>query len=104
MVEIRSVPVENPDHLNVIIGQTHFIKTPEDLHEANVHSVPAAKFGVAFCEASGPCLVRIEGNDPGLRDIAAPNAHAIGAVHTFVAFLKDAYPLNDLRASRDIPE
>ena len=104
MVEIRSVPVENPDHLNVIIGQTHFIKTAEDLHEAIVNSVPAAKFGVAFCEASGPCLVRIEGNDPGLRDLAARNALAIGAGHTFVVFLKDAYPLNVLRAIRDTPE
>jgi len=104
MVEVRSVPVDNPDHLNVIIGQTHFIKTAEDLHEAIVNSVPAAKFGVAFCEASGPCLVRVEGNDPGLRDLAARNALAIGAGHTFVVFLKDAYPVNVLRAIRDTPE
>ena len=104
MVEVRSVPVDNPDHLNVIIGQTHFIKTAEDLHEAIVNSVPAAKFGVAFCEASGPCLVRVEGNDPGLRDLAARNALAIGAGHTFVIFLKDAYPVNVLRAIRDTPE
>src|SRR3989454_6338387 len=104
MAEVTSVTLENPDHLNVIIGQTHFIKTAEDLHEAIVNSVPAAKFGVAFCEASGPCLVRIEGNDPGLRDLAARNALAIGAGHTFVVFLKDAYPLNVLRAIRDTPE
>ena len=104
MVEVRSVPVDNPDHLNVIIGQTHFIKTAEDLHETIVNSVPAAKFGVAFCEASGPCLVRVEGNDPGLRDLAARNALAIGAGHTFVVFLKDAYPVNVLRAIRDTPE
>ncbi|TLZ67681.1 MAG: adenosine monophosphate-protein transferase [Methanobacteriota archaeon] len=103
-MEVRSVPVDNPDHLNVIIGQTHFIKTAEDLHEAIVNSVPAAKFGVAFCEASGPCLVRVEGNDPGLRDLAARNALAIGAGHTFVVFLKDAYPVNVLRAIRDTPE
>jgi adenosine/AMP kinase len=104
MPEVRSVPVENPDHLNVIIGQTHFIKTAEDLHEAIVNSVPQAKFGVAFCEASGPCLVRVEGNDPALRDLAARNALAIGAGHTFVVFLRDAYPLNVLRAIRDTPE
>jgi adenosine/AMP kinase len=104
MPEVRSVPVENPDHLNVIIGQTHFIKTAEDLYEAIVNSVPQAKFGVAFCEASGPCLVRVEGNDPALRDLAARNALAIGAGHTFVVFLRDAYPLNVLRAIRDTPE
>src|SRR2546428_3787098 len=104
MAEVTSVTRENPDHRNVIIGQTHFIKTAEDLHEAIVNSVPAAKFGVAFCEASGPCLVRVEGNDPGLRDLAARNALAISAGHTFVVFLKDAYPLNVLRAIRDTPE
>jgi len=104
MPEVRSVPVENPEHLNVIIGQTHFIKTAEDLHEAIVNSVPQAKFGVAFCEASGPCLVRVEGNDPALRDLAARNALAIGAGHTFVIFLRDAYPVNVLRAIRETPE
>ena len=104
MPEIRSVPVENPDHLNVILGQTHFIKTAEDLYEAIANSVPQAKFGVAFCEASGPCLVRVEGNDAALKDLAARNAMAIGAGHTFVVFLKDAYPVNVLRAIRDTPE
>ncbi len=104
MADLRSVPVENPEHLNVIIGQTHFIKTAEDLHEAIVNSVPQARFGVAFCEASGPCLVRVEGNDPALRDLAARNALAIGAGHTFVVFLRDAYPVNVLRAIRDTPE
>ncbi len=104
MLDIESVPVENPEHLNVIIGQTHFIKTAEDLYEAIVNSVPQAKFGVAFCEASGPCLIRVEGNDAGLRDLAARNAFAIGAGHTFVVFLRDAYPVNVLRAIRDTPE
>ena len=104
MVDIRSVPVENPNHVNVIIGQTHFIKTAEDLYEAIANSVPQAKFGVAFCEASGPCLVRVEGNDSGLKDLAARNALVIGAGHTFVVFLKDAYPVNVLRAIRDTPE
>ena len=104
MVRIESVPVENPEHLNVIVGQTHFIKSAEDLHEAIVNSVPQARFGVAFCEASGPCLVRVEGNDPALKDLAARNALAIGAGHAFVVFLKDAYPVNVLRAIRDTPE
>ena len=104
MPDLKSVPIENPEYVNVIIGQTHFIKTAEDLHEAIVNSVPQAKFGVAFCEASGPCLVRVEGNDPALRDLAARNALAIGAGHTFVVFLKDAYPVNVLRAIRDTPE
>jgi len=104
MVDLRSVPLENPEHLNVIVGQTHFIKTAEDLHEAIVNSVPQAKFGIAFCEASGPCLVRVEGNDPGLRQLAARNALAIGAGHTFVVLLKDAFPVNVLRAIRDTPE
>src|SRR2546427_5064738 len=104
MAEVTSVTLENPDHLNVIIGQTHFIKTAEDLHEAIVNSVPAAKFGVAFCEASAPCLVRVEGNDPGLRDLAAKNAMAVGAGHFFVIFLKEAFPINVLRALRDVPE
>ncbi len=104
MVEFEIVPVANPAHVSVIIGQTHFIKTAEDLHEAIANSVPQAKFGVAFCEASGPCLVRVEGNDSELRDLAARNALAIGAGHTFLVFLKDAYPVNVLRAIRDVPE
>ena len=104
MPAVTSVPIENPDHLNVILGQTHFIKTAEDLYEAIANSVPQAKFGVAFCEASGPCLVRVEGNDAALKDLAARNALAIGAGHTFVVFLRDAYPLNVLKAIRDTPE
>ncbi len=104
MVEIASVRVENPEGLNVVIGQTHFIKTAEDLYEAVENSVPQAKFGIAFCEASGPCLVRVEGNDAGLKDLAVRNALAIGAGHTFVMFLRDAYPVNVLRAIRDTPE
>ncbi len=102
--EIKTVPVENPDKLNFILGQTHFIKTAEDLHEALVNAVPGIKFGLAFCEASGPCLVRVEGNDKSLKDLAAKNALAIGAGHTFIIFMKDAYPVNLLRAIRDVPE
>ncbi len=103
-VALELVPIENPDALNVILGQTHFIKTAEDVHEALVNAVPGVKFGVAFCEASGPCLVRVEGNDDGLKDLAARNALAIGAGHVFIVFLKEAYPLNLLRALRDVPE
>jgi len=103
-VDTDLVPIDNPDGLNVILGQTHFIKTAEDVHEALVGSVPGILFGVAFCEASGPCLVRVEGNDPGLRDLAAKNAMAVGAGHFFVIFLKEAFPINVLRALRDVPE
>ena len=103
-VETELVPVENPSGLNVILGQTHFIKTAEDIHEALIGSVPGIKFGVAFCEASGPCLVRVEGNDESLKTLAAKNALAVGAGHFFVIFLKDAYPINVLRALRDVPE
>ena len=103
-MEVTSVRMENPDGTNVIVGQTHFIKTAEDLHEAIANAVPSAKFGVAFCEASGPCLVRVEGNDVRLRDLAAKNALAIGAGHAFVVMLRDAFPINVLRAIRDVPE
>ena len=103
-VETELVPIENPEGLNVILGQTHFIKTAEDLHEALVNAVPGIKFGVAFCEASGPCLVRVEGNDAALKDLAAKNALKVGAGHFFVVFLRDAYPLNLLRAIREVPE
>jgi len=103
-MEIKSVAVENPDGLNFILGQTHFIKTAEDLHEALVNAVPGIKFGLAFCEASGPCLVRVEGNDESLKQMATRNAMAIGAGHTFIIFMKDAYPVNLLRAIKDVPE
>jgi len=103
-VELELVPIENPDHLNVILGQTHFIKTAEDVYEALVNAVPGIKFGVAFCEASGPCLVRVEGNDEGLKTLAAKNALAVGAGHFFIVFVKDAYPVNLLRSLREVPE
>ncbi len=103
-MKIESVPVENPEHLNVILGQTHFIKTAEDLYEALVNAVPGIKFGLAFCEASGPRLVRVEGNDAELRELAARNALSIGAGHTFIIFMREAYPVNLLRTIRDVPE
>ena len=104
VAEIKSVAIENPDQLNFILGQTHFIKTAEDLREALVNAVPGIKFGLAFCEASGPCLVRIEGNDEALKQLAAKNAMAIGAGHTFIIFMKDAYPVNLLRSIQAVPE
>src|SRR3989442_16042005 len=103
-VETELVPIENPSGLNVILGQTHFIKTAEDIHEALIGSVPGIKFGVGFCEAAGPCLVRVEGNDEGLKTIAAKNALAVGAGNLFVVFLEDANPINGLRALSDVPE
>lgn len=103
-MELKSVKVEFPETANVIIGQTHFIKTTEDLYEAMVSSVPQAKFGVAFCEASGPCLVRVEGNDDRLKKLAAENAQRIGAGHTFVVLMEDAYPINVLNRIKDVQE
>ena len=103
-MEIKSVKVEMQENINVIIGQSHFIKTAEDLYEAVVGSVPQAKFGVAFCEASGPCLVRVDGNDDGLKGAASSTAMRIGAGHTFVVFLKDAYPINVLNAVKSLQE
>jgi len=103
-VDTELVPIENPSALNVILGQTHFIKTAEDVHEALVGAVPGIHFGVAFCEASGPCLVRVEGNAEDLKSLAAKNALAVGAGHFFIVFLRDAFPINVLRALRDVPE
>ena len=96
--ELELVPIENPGGLNVIVGQTHFIKTAEDVHEALVNAVPGIEFGVAFCEASGPCLVRVEGNAEDLKVLAAKNALAVGAGHFFIVFVRNAYPVNLLRA------
>ncbi|MFY9605913.1 MAG: adenosine-specific kinase [Thermoplasmata archaeon] len=103
-MELKSVKVSFPEGANVIIGQTHFIKTAEDLYEAIVGTVPGAKFGIAFCEASGPCLVRVEGNDDKLRNLAAENAMKIGAGHTFVVILENAYPINVLNRIKDVQE
>ena len=102
--ELELVPIENPGGLNVILGQTHFIKTAEDVHEALVNAVPGIEFGVAFCEASGPCLVRVEGNAEDLKVLAAKNALAVGAGHFFIVFVRNAYPVNLLRALRAVPE
>ena len=100
-MELKSVRMEIPSDANLILGQTHFIKTAEDLHEVIVNTVPAAKFAVAFNEASGPCLVRVEANDDELRRAAIANALAIGAGHVFVVLLRQAYPINVLGRIKD---
>lgn len=99
-----SVVIEKPDDVNVILGQAHFIKTVEDLYEVLVSSVPGAQFGLAFCEASGDCLVRFEGNDEDLIRIARENALAIGAGHSFIIVLRSCYPINVLNAIKSVQE
>ncbi len=103
-METKIVKIEKPQDVNIIVGQTHFIKTVEDIYEAMVNSVPGIKFGVGFCESSGACLVRSEGSDDELKRLAAKNALLIGAGHIFVVLIKDAYPINVLRAIKDVPE
>ncbi len=103
-MKTKVVKIEIPKDANAIIGQAHFVKTAEDLYEALVNSVPNIKFGIGFCEASGPCLVRYEGNDDGLKKIAAKNALSIGAGHSFVIIMKNAFPINVLKAIKDVPE
>jgi adenosine/AMP kinase len=104
MLEIKSVRMELPADANIIVGQSHFIKTVEDIYEAVTGTVPQAKFGLAFNESSGACLTRSEGNDAALRDAAVRNAQALAAGHTFVLLLQNAYPINVLNALRSVPE
>ena len=104
MVEFKTVKVEPPKECNVIVGMAHFIKTAEDLYEALVNAVPQIKFGLGFCESSGPCLVRIEGNDPGLRRLAAEKASEIGCGHSFIIIMKNVYPINVLDKVKAVPE
>ena len=103
-MELKSVKMEFPEGANIIFGQTHFIKSVEDLYEAMVNAVPNGKFGIAFCEASGACKIRSEGNDNILKKLAEKNAMNIGAGHTFFIFMKDCYPLNVLNAIKNVPE
>lgn len=103
-MDVSTVPFDKPEDLNVILGQSHFIKTVEDLHEALVGAAPGLRFGIAFCEASGPCLIRRSGNDDELIDIAVRNAEAIGAGHSFVIALRDGFPINVLNAVKAVPE
>jgi len=104
-MEVKIVPIEKPEPINFILGQTHFIKSVEDIHEAVATAVPGAKFGLAFCEASGKCLIRWSGTDPVMIDLAQRNASAIGAGHTFILFLGEGYyPINVLNAIKMVPE
>jgi adenosine/AMP kinase len=103
-MELLSVRIEKPDDVNVIVGQSHFIKTVEDLHETLAGASPQLRFGVAFCESSGPRLVRRSGNDDELTALAVRNAQAIGAGHSFVVFLRQGFPVNVLNALKLVPE
>ncbi|MBI4081421.1 MAG: adenosine-specific kinase [Candidatus Lambdaproteobacteria bacterium] len=102
--QLTTVDIRKPDDVNVILGQSHFIKTVEDLHEALVNAVPGIAFGLAFCEASGLRLVRWSGTDAELCALARENAQALGAGHCFIVFLRKAYPINVLGAIRQVPE
>ena len=103
-METKTVKIEKPAEYNIIIGQSHFIKTVEDIHEAMVSAVPGIKFGMAFCESSGACLIRSSGTDEGLKKLAEKNALAVGAGHSFIIIMKDSYPINVLNAIKNIPE
>src|SRR5512137_2087864 len=103
-MDIKTVAIQKPEDVNFILGQTHFIKTVEDLYEILVSAVPGIKFGLAFCEASGACLIRHEGTDDEMVKLAVDNAKAIGAGHSFIIFLKDAYPINVLNQIKNCPE
>lgn len=104
MLEFKIVKVDVPEDCNVILGTAHFIKTVEDLYEALINAVPNIKFGIGFCESSGPCLVRHEGNDEELRRLAAKKAYEISCGHSFIIYLKNAYPINVLDNIKKVPE
>jgi adenosine/AMP kinase len=103
-MELKVVSIEKPDDVNFILGQAHFIKTVEDLHEAIVQTVPQMKFGIAFCESSGPALIRFSGNDESMILLAKKNAMKLSAGHSFIIFMRDGYPVNILNAIKNIPE
>jgi uncharacterized protein len=103
-MELLTVKLDKPDEINLILGQSHFIKTVEDLHEALVTSVGGIRFGLAFCEASGPCLVRSSGTDPELVELAQRNALDLAAGHAFLILLRNAFPINVLNAVKNVPE
>jgi uncharacterized protein len=103
-MELATVRIEKPADMNFILGQSHFIKTVEDLHEAIAQTVPQMKFGIAFCEASGPCLVRWSGNDPGLIEIARKNALALACGHSFIVFMTGGFPVNVLNTIKAVTE
>jgi len=103
-IKVTVIDIEKDEDVNFILGQTHFIKSVEDLYETMKNTVPNGKFGIAFCEASGACKIRSEGNDATLKSLAEKNAMNIGAGHTFLVFMKDCYPLNVLNAIKNVPE
>jgi adenosine/AMP kinase len=103
-MELSTVPIEKPDDVNLVLGQSHFIKTVEDVYEALAGSSPQLRFGLAFCESSGACLVRRAGNDDELTALAVQNALAVGAGHAFVVFLREGFPVNVLNALKLVPE
>lgn len=104
MLEFKSVKIDKPEALNLILGQSHFIKSVEDIYEAMVNNVPGIKFGLAFVESSGPCKVRVEGTDEGLKELAGKNALNLGCGHSFLVLMRDSYPINVLNAIKAIPE
>ena len=103
-METKIIDVGVPEGCNAILGQSHFIKTVEDLYEALVNAVPNIKFGLAFCESSGPCLVRFEGNDPELKELASKISLQLAAGHTFIIFMRNAFPINVLDKIKSVPE
>ena len=103
-MDLTTVKIEKPETINFILGQSHFIKTVEDLYEAVVSSVPGIQFGLAFCEASGDCLIRVEGNDAEMKTLATAAAQSLGVGHCFIVMLKNAFPINVLNAIKACPE
>jgi hypothetical protein len=103
-MELKTVKIEKPADMNFILGQSHFIKTVEDLYEAIVQTVPGIKFGIGFCESSGPALVRYAGNDPRLIDLAQKNALALACGHCFIIFMEGGFPINILNTVKNVPE
>lgn len=103
-MDLHLVTIEKPDDVNIILGQSHFIKTVEDIHEAMVGTVPGVAFGVAFCESSGPCLVRYSGTDDELIALAQTNALALAAGHVFIVLMRNAFPVNVLNTIKRVPE
>ena len=103
-MDLSIVQIKNPDSLNFILGMSHFIKTVEDVHEAMVNTVPGAKFGLAFCEASDVCLIRTSGTDPALIELARENAMALSAGHSFILFMRDMFPINVVNTIQNVPE
>ena len=104
MLELKLIEIKKPEEVNLILGQSHFIKTVEDLYETLMNNVPGIKFGLAFVESSGACKIRVEGNDAELRELAASNSLEIGAGHSFIVFIRNAFPINVLNAIKNIPE